>query len=186
MKHNPILPKERILETALHLFHKQGYRATGINQIISDAGVAKASLYFHYKSKEELGIEYLNARQDVWFSQLKLFTDESKKPKKKILAAFDFLVFMNEKENFRGCSFLNMLSEIQPDDNKLLASIQQHKIQLREFFQEILMEEKADHTDIIYLLFESAMTESQLFKDQWPVEKAKQVVSDLFKLKYIK
>ena len=186
MKHHQILPKERILETALHLFHKQGYHATGINQIISDAGVAKASLYLHYKSKEELGIEYLNARQEIWFAQLKLFTDESKKPKKKILAAFDFLNFINEKESFRGCSFLNMLSEIQSEETRLLASIQNHKTQLREFFREILPEEKGEHTDIIYLLFESAMTESQLFKNQWPVEKAKQAVADLFKLKYIK
>ena len=186
MKHHPVVPKERILETALRLFHEQGYHTTGINQIISDAGVAKASLYLHYKSKEELGIEYLNARQDVWFSQLKLFTDESKKPKKRILAAFDFLSFINEKEDFRGCSFLNMLSEIPSDSTRLLTSIQQHKQQLRDFFKEILAEEKADHTDVIYLLFESAMTESQLFKNQWPVEKAKQAVADLFKLKYIK
>jgi len=186
MKHHPTLPKERILATALRLFHEQGYRATGINQIISDAAVAKASLYLHYKSKEELGIEYLNARQDIWFTQLKHFTDESKKPKKRILAAFDFLTYINEEEHFRGCSFLNMLSEIQNDDARLLASIQRHKQQLRDFFKDILSEEKTDQTDIIYLLFESAMTESQLFKSHWPVEKAKQAVSDLFKLKYIK
>lgn len=185
MKHNPIVPKDRILETALRLFHEQGYRATGINQIISEAGVAKASLYLHYRSKEELGIEYLNARQALWFTQLQSFTDETKKSKKKILAAFDFLTAINEKENFRGCSFLNMLSEIQSEDVRLLNAIQDHKQQLRAFFKEILTEEK-DQADVIYLLFESAMTESQLFKNQWPVEKAKQTVSDLFKLKYIK
>ena len=186
MKHHPVLPKERILETAVRLFHEQGYNTTGINQIISEAGVAKASLYQHYKSKEELGIEYLNTRQDVWFSQLRLFTDESKKAKKKVLAAFDFLIFINEQDHFRGCSFLNMLSEIQPDNLTLLTSIQNHKQQLRDFFAEITIEEKNANSDIIYLLFESAITESQLFKSQWPVEKAKQAVNDLYKLKYIK
>ena len=79
-----------------------------------------------------------------------------------------------------------MLSEIQPDNLTLLTSIQNHKQQLRDFFAELMIEEKNANSDIIYLLFESAITESQLFKSQWPVEKAKQAVSDLFKLKYIK
>jgi len=184
MKHHPTAPRERIMATALRLFHEQGYNATGINQIISEASVAKASLYQHFKSKEELGIEYLDARQEVWFQQLRLFTDEEKKVKKKILAAFDFIIFNNEKENFRGCSFLNMLPDIKPDDVTLLTAIQSHKEQLRQFFSTIL--EDGDQADTIYLLFESALTESQLYKNQWPVEKAKQIVADLFKLKYIK
>ncbi|MDQ6478427.1 helix-turn-helix domain-containing protein [Dyadobacter sp. LHD-138] len=186
MKHHPIVPRERILDTALRLFHEQGYHATGINQIISEAGVAKASLYLHFKSKEELGIEYLNARQDLWFTQLRLFTDAEKKTRKKILAAFDFLAYVNENEHFRGCSFLNMLSEIRPDNYALLTSIQNHKQELRQFFTDILGEQKNDAADIVYMLFESAATESQLFKNQWPIEKAKQAVSDLCKLKYIK
>ena len=186
MKHHPIVPRERILDTALRLFHAQGYNATGINQIISEAGVAKASLYLHFKSKEELGIEYLNARHDLWFTQLRLFTDAEKKPRKKILAAFDFLTHINENENFRGCSFLNLLSEIQPDNFVLLASIQTHKQELRQFFADILEDPKNDISDMVYMLFESAITESQLFKSQWPVERAQQAVSDLFKLKYIK
>lgn len=186
MKHHPVLPKERILETALRLFHEQGYNTTGINQIISEAGVAKASLYLHFKSKEDLGLEYLKARQQIWFEQLLAFTDESKKEKKKILSAFDFLIHINEKENFRGCSFQNMLSEIQSDESELLAVIQEYKQQLRTFFADIMENPKDDLSDTVYLLFESAMQESQLFKSQWPVERAKKIVSDLYKLKYFK
>ena len=186
MKHHPVLPKERILETALKLFHEQGYNTTGINQIISEAGVAKASLYLHFKSKEDLGVEYLKARHAIWYEQLLSFTNESKKEKKKILATFDFLIDINEKENFRGCSFLNMLSEIQPDESKLLAVIQDYKQELRKFFADTMENPKDNLSDTVYLLFEAAMQESQLFKSQWPVEKAKKIVSDLYKLKYFK
>jgi AcrR family transcriptional regulator len=186
MKHNPIVPRERILDTALRLFHEQGYNATGINQIISEAGVAKASLYLHFKSKEELGAEYLNARHHYWFTQLKLYIYAEKKARKKVLAAFDFLIQINKNENFRGCSFINMLSEIQPDNVVLLTSIQNHKQELRQLFADILKEQKSDAADIVYLIFESAITESQIFKNQWPVEKGKQAISDLYKLKYIK
>ena len=47
-------PRERILDTATILFHQQGYNSTGINQIISEAKVAKASFYQHFKSKDDL------------------------------------------------------------------------------------------------------------------------------------
>ena len=186
MKHHPVVPRERILETALRLFHEQGYHTTGINQIISEAGVAKASLYLHFKSKEDLGVEYLKARQEIWFAQLLSFTDESKKTKKKILAAFDYLAYNNEKENFRGCSFMNMLSEIPSEDSVLLTMIQQYKQQVRQFFADLMEHPKDQLSDTVYLLFESAMLESQLYKSQWPVDRAKKIIADLYKIKYLR
>ncbi|TDW46606.1 TetR family transcriptional regulator [Flavobacterium sp. 270] len=170
-------PKQRILETAFELFPKQGYNSTGINQIIAESKVAKASFYQHFKSKEDLCVEFLNKRHFYWFDQLHLFTSKSETNQTKIVASFDFLIFMNEKENFRGCSFLNILSEIPADNTKILEVIQSHKNDLREYFRTITVEENtADH---VYLLFESALIESQLFKNQWPIEKAKTIVKNL-------
>lgn len=54
--------------------------------------------------------------------------------KKKILMSFDFLIYMNEKENFRGCSFLNISSEIPDDKIQIHKTIRQHKNELRNFF----------------------------------------------------
>jgi AcrR family transcriptional regulator len=57
--------KERILETAYKLFYTQGYNVTGINQILDQAKVAKASLYQHFGSKEELRVAYIKkVRED--------------------------------------------------------------------------------------------------------------------------
>ena len=170
-------PRERILETAFTLFHKQGYNSTGINQIIADSNVAKASFYQHFKSKEDLCVEFLNKRHDFWFDKLNEFTSKSRTGKTKILASFDFLIAMNEAENFRGCSFLNLLSEIPDDNTKILHVIQSHKNDLREYFRKYLAHKQlADH---IYLLFESAIIESQLFKNQWAVIKSKSIVNSI-------
>ncbi|WP_066308847.1 TetR/AcrR family transcriptional regulator [Flavobacterium sp. TAB 87] len=170
-------PKERILETACTLFHQQGYNSTGINQIIADSKVAKASFYQHFKSKEELCVAFLNKRHDFWFDKLNAFTAKNKTNKTKILASFDFLIFMNETENFRGCSFLNLLSEIPTENTKILTVIQNHKNDLRAYFRQFLDDNQlADH---IYLLFESAIIESQLFKKQWAVHKSKTIVNTL-------
>jgi AcrR family transcriptional regulator len=169
-------PKERILETAFLLFHRQGYNSTGINQIISESKVAKASFYQHFKSKNELCVAFLNKRHDYWFDQLKKSVLKCKTNTSTILSAFDFLVHMNETENFRGCSFLNILSEIQPDDVEILGAIQSHKEGLRCYFKNFLNDTLSDH---VYLLFESAIIESQLFRNQWPVIKAKSIVKSL-------
>lgn len=170
-------PKERILETASGLFHRQGYNSTGINQIISEAAVAKATFYNHFKSKDDLCIAFLTARHEYWFSELNTFCSKSTETKQRLLGAFNFIIYMNEKENFRGCSFLNILSEISQDQASILSLIQTHKNDLRKFFRnEDVSESISDH---IYLLFESSIIESQLFKSNELVCKSKEIVDSL-------
>ncbi len=171
-----MLPKERILDKAFILFHKQGYNSTGINQIIEEAKVAKASFYQHFKSKEDLCVAFLNQRHEYWFYELEKFSKE-KDPKSKIESSFDFLIYMNEKENFRGCSFLNLLSEIPSDNTKVLNVIQNHKSDLRNYFSNFIENElMSDH---IYLLFESCIIESQLFKSNDFIEQSKKIINTL-------
>lgn len=174
-------PRERILDTASRLFPRQGYNSTGINQIIKESVVAKASLYDLFSSKETLCIEYLNKRHDFWFSKLKEFTSRGRTPKSQTMASFDFIYEMNIKEDFRGCSFLNILSEITPDNKAILTVIQSHKQDLRDFFKTMLPDQKQEIVDHVYLLFESSIIESKLFRSQWPVERSKKIVSSLFK-----
>lgn len=178
MKYKELNPKERILQTATRLFHQQGYQATGINQVIEEADVARASLYQHYESKEKLCIAYLNHRHENWFNKLKTFTEKVTEPKLKVLAAFDFLHTMNKEENFQGCAFLNILSEITDKDKEILALIQSHKTDVRKYISSLFKASKLEK-DHVYLLFESAIMESKLFKNQWPVNEAKKIAGHL-------
>ena len=61
-KSRTLSSRERIIATANELFYRQGYHQTGINQIIEESGVAKATFYSNFKSKEELCVEYLRER----------------------------------------------------------------------------------------------------------------------------
>lgn len=170
-------PKERILDTTFVLFAGQGYNSTGINQIIAEAGVAKASFYQHFKSKEDLCIEFLKVRHLYWFSEMQNFSSQSHNAVSKILTAFDFLIYMNEKENFRGCSFLNILSEIPTGHTRILSVIQSHKSDLRKYFSGLLKDDVL--SDHIYLLFESSIIESQVFRSNELIEKSKNIVAHL-------
>ncbi|UKB78879.1 TetR/AcrR family transcriptional regulator [Chryseobacterium sp. MEBOG07] len=170
-------PRERIIETTFQLFARQGYNSTGINQIISEAEVARASFYQHFKSKEDLCVEFLKVRHEYWFKELNNFVSQETEIRSKTIKAFDFLVYMNEKESFRGCSFLNILSEIPMDNIKILKVIQSHKTDLRNYFLEILNDDTL--SDHIYMLFESSIIESQLFKSNELIEKSKKIATNL-------
>ncbi|HAD79392.1 MAG TPA: TetR family transcriptional regulator, partial [Flavobacteriaceae bacterium] len=72
--------RDRILDTASELFYRQGYNSTGINQIIDEAEIARASLYHHVKSKNDLLYAYLEKTNDAWFAQLHQFIKKQKTP----------------------------------------------------------------------------------------------------------
>lgn len=172
-------PRERILNTAYTLFHKQGYNNTGINQIIMEANVSKASFYAHFKSKDDLCIEFLNKRFDYWVSELENFTKPTSSLREKILSSFDFLMYMNEKENFRGCSFLNLLSEVPEEKLAIHTTIRDQKKKLRDAFDiEIKDEILSAH---IYLLFESSIITSQLYRSNELIVKSKTILIDIIK-----
>jgi AcrR family transcriptional regulator len=170
-------PRERILEITFDLFGRQGYNSTGINQIISEAKVAKASFYQHFKSKEDLCVEFLNVRHQYWFKELNTFSGKEENLKLRTLKTFDFLIYMNEKENFRGCSFLNILSEIPTGNIKILEVIQSHKTDLRNYFSDLLKDDILSHH--VYMLFESSIIESQLFRSNELIEKSKKIINTL-------
>ncbi|ETZ21001.1 TetR/AcrR family transcriptional regulator [Pedobacter sp. V48] len=178
MKHNKIKPKQRILETATRLFYKQGYHSTGINQIVAESGVAKSSLYQHFHAKEELAATCLQERHKYWFYELKTFILSANSRKNKVLVLFDFLYYMNEKENYLGCAFINILSETHYVSQKIMSCIMDHKIEVRTLFKDLLLGTNL-HPDHLYLLFESAMIESKLYRNQWPVNSAKSIVNSL-------
>ncbi|MFD2744307.1 MULTISPECIES: TetR/AcrR family transcriptional regulator [Sphingobacterium] len=171
-------PRDRIIDTASRLFHRQGYNSTGINQIIREANVAKATFYQHFKSKDELCVAYLHARHEYWFLELMTYVSKSASTQRSVLSAFDFIIYMNEKEQFRGCSFLNILSEISNEQDHILSVIQAHKNDLRTFFDNEIGEDLLSAH--IYLLFESAIIESQLFKSNELIDKSKKIVNSLF------
>lgn len=170
-------PRERILDTAYRLFLGQGYNSTGINQIIEEAEVAKASFYQHFKSKEDLCVGVLEKRHQYIEEQSQALSGQKRTPKMKILASFDLIALLNEKEDFRGCAFLNILSEIPVDNTKVREVIHSHKSNIRQHFKDLL--QNAELADHIYLLYEGAFVESQLYRDQWPVSRAKKIAGSL-------
>lgn len=166
-----------LLHAADALFYSQGLNATGINQIISTAGVAKATFYAHFESKLELALAYLVHRHEAWFSMLHAHVAKSRSPRGRALAPFKFLEVWLVDVEFRGCAFLNIQGE-HPLPPRLARQVLTHKEELREFFVHSLIELVPDATerrftaDHLLLLFEGALVEAQVHHDAWPIRTA--------------
>ena len=95
--------KQHIIITAATLFYKNGYHATGINEIIAESSIAKATLYHHFKSKEAICIAYLDLYHTDFMDNLKVYINDLPTSKTKLLGIFDFLRDLYRKDNFNGC-----------------------------------------------------------------------------------
>ena len=106
-------PYQRIMDSAYDLFSRHGIGAVGINEIVDAAGVAKATLYRHFVSKDELVLAVLERREQVWTKEW-LEAEARRRgstPEEQLLAIFDVFSEWFVREDFEGCTFINVLLE---------------------------------------------------------------------------
>jgi AcrR family transcriptional regulator len=105
--------RDRILESAYELFSRRGVRAVGIEEVIERAAVAKATLYRHFPSKEQLVLAFLERREAVWTHGW--VEAEARRrgrtAEEQLLAIFDLFDEWFHRADFEGCSFVNVLLE---------------------------------------------------------------------------
>jgi AcrR family transcriptional regulator len=105
--------RERILDTAYELFSRRAIRDVGIDEVTERAGVAKATLYRHFPSKDDLVIAFLECREERW--TLAWVEAEAKRrgatPEEQLLAIFELFDEWFQRDDFEGCSFINVMLE---------------------------------------------------------------------------
>ncbi|MCU1490590.1 MAG: regulatory protein TetR [Acidimicrobiaceae bacterium] len=103
--------RERLLAAANELFYAEGVQTVGVDRIVERAGVAKASLYNLFGSKEELVAAYLASRHDRTTNGLTAAVARVEDPREKILAVFDAQAHQYERPDFNGCAFIAASTE---------------------------------------------------------------------------
>jgi AcrR family transcriptional regulator len=108
--------RERILDTAYELFSRRAIHDVGIDEVIERAGVAKATLYRHFPSKDELVIAFLERREERW--TLAWVEAEARRrgttPEEQLRAIFELFDEWFHRDDFEACSFINVLLEMGP------------------------------------------------------------------------
>jgi AcrR family transcriptional regulator len=107
--------RNRILDTAFRLFYARGIRAVGVDLIIAESGVAKATFYKHFPSKDELVLAYLDRVDGIWSGQLRSAAEAAgPRAADRLVGLFDALGSACRREGYRGCAFINAAAEATP------------------------------------------------------------------------
>ncbi len=179
--------KERIIEAASRLFYFNGYNQTGINQIIAEADVAKASMYQHFRSKEDIAVAYLIGRHAMWMGQLNECVSVKKTSKGKVIGCFDYLIKWLNEVDFRGCGWQNIITDLPDDHEKIKNQAILHKNDVRHWIHNLLKEEEYTDAqaeelgDEVLILIEGAIILSQIQKNDWPIKVAKKACIKILK-----
>jgi AcrR family transcriptional regulator len=108
--------RERLVETAYAMFAARGVRDVGVDEVIERAGVAKATLYRHFPSKDDLVVALLEEREQRWTRDWVEAEARGRgsEPEQQLLAIFDLFDEWFHREDFEGCAFINVMLEMGP------------------------------------------------------------------------
>ncbi|MGZ4426648.1 MAG: TetR/AcrR family transcriptional regulator [Nocardioidaceae bacterium] len=107
--------RQRILDTAFRLFYARGIRGVGVDTIIAESQVAKATFYKHFPAKDDLVLAYLDLVDGVWTGQLHAAAEAAgPRAADQLVGLFDALESACRREGYRGCAFLNAAAEAVP------------------------------------------------------------------------
>jgi len=130
--------RDLLINTALELFSREGFHATGIDRILSESGVAKMTLYNHFKSKDELILAALRRRDETfrnWF--MRTVEASAETPRGRLLASFDVLEKWISQEDFCGCTFINAAAEFGEKVDAIRGSCAEHKRLVIEYLERL-------------------------------------------------
>jgi AcrR family transcriptional regulator len=139
-------PRDRLLDAANELFYAEGVQSVGIDRVIERAGVAKASLYSAFGSKEELVRAYLEARHEKSLARLRSAAADVEDPVERILAVFDSQASTFARADFRGCAFVAADSEA-PRGGRIDAEVEAYRRDVHGLFTELASEAGVDQPE---------------------------------------
>jgi len=104
--------RDRILDTAFRLFYAYGPRGVGVDTVIAESGVAKATLYKHFPRKDDLVLAYLDKVDQAWFGALRAAARAAgDDPREQLVGMFDALSSACRRDGYHGCAFINTAAE---------------------------------------------------------------------------
>jgi AcrR family transcriptional regulator len=128
--------RERLLDAANELFYAEGVQTVGIDRIVERAGVAKASLYNLFGSKEELVAAYLASRHERTTTRLAEAIESVEEPQQKIMAVFAAQAQQYEQPEFNGCAFIAASTEA-PSGGLVERAADQFRAWIRRMFTDL-------------------------------------------------
>lgn len=174
--------RERLLAAADQLFYEEGVHSVGIDRVIEQAGVAKASLYNLFGNKDGLVRAYLTARHERRQRRITRHLATLDTPREKILGIYEVLDRLFADPRFRGCAFLNASAEAAPDSCVREISADS-RAWVRGLFTELAAEagaaQPAELGEQLMQLYDGATVAADLDHDRDAAKRARSVAAAL-------
>jgi len=172
--------RERLLAAAEELFYREGINTVGIDRVIEHAGVAKASLYACFGSKEGLIQAYLTvrheARQKMLGERIALFDN----PRDGLLSVFDVLAELGPATSFRGCAFIRAHAEAHAEET-VKAICDRARLWMRDLFTELARAAGAPNPESLaaqlVLLYDGTAVAAQMDRDPTAARSARKAAA---------
>ena len=175
--------RDKIVEAASELFFEQGYQATTIDDVIERSGVSRPTLYNHFKTKEDLCVEYLRERRRIDLGELKEAMRHAKTAREKYLVAARAMDHAMSTTHYRGCRYFNMISEVADCSSPISREARLYVDGYRDVIKDGVLELKGSDTkynkldvngiaESYYLLVGGAIIASQEYRERWPIDRA--------------
>jgi len=135
----PTQGRNRLVGVAMDLFYRHGINAVGLDWILSEAGVSKTTFYKHFKSKDELVVATLQARdaweRGAWREAVRVLVGDA--PERQLLGLIDVLDILFNDPAFLGCQFINAAAEFPNPDDAVHRAAMSHKRANRDWVREL-------------------------------------------------
>jgi AcrR family transcriptional regulator len=158
--------RRRVLDTATALFYAEGVHTVGIDRIIAEAGVAKATFYHHFPAKDELVRAYVETQSRL--GQAAIAQLGTRSPRAMLTAVFDQIADAAELPGWRGCPFLNAAAEYPDPASPVRQAIETHRRWKRALLVELLTQDgrpdPARTADVLTALSDGFLVTSHLDK----------------------
>jgi AcrR family transcriptional regulator len=130
--------RERVRRAAYELFSRDGTQTVGVDAVIARAGTAKMTLYRNFPSKDDLILDFLRRREQLWTREW--LEAESRRrgetPRQQLLAIFDVFSEWFSKPDFEGCAFLTTMIEINDPGHPVHQAAVGHLANIRAYLAE--------------------------------------------------
>ena len=131
--------RDQLIDIAMQMFNRRGYRATGVDQIMEETGIAKTTLYRHFGSKDELIVAALAKTDEATREELRAYVEKvSDDPRERLLATFDQLELWLQDGDFKGCPFVAAAAEFGDAADPVFQQVKLHKRLYLAYFEELV------------------------------------------------
>ncbi|MBF2094610.1 MAG: TetR/AcrR family transcriptional regulator [Synechococcales cyanobacterium K44_A2020_017] len=179
--------RDRIMQAASTLFYQEGVQNVGIDRIITESGVAKMSLYNHFKSKDALIAAWLQQRDVNWREWFqKTVEKQATAPAERLLAMFDVLEEWFSQPDFRGCAFINSSVELVDPEHPGYQVAIEHQQALYGYILHLVQAAELDHPNAVaeqlLLLVEGAIVVAMMRRSPAAATHAKTAAAMLIQI----